>query len=506
LKEVKMSNQISPPQSQSQSNAIDFVLEKLSICVNGKDKIATGLTKQTTMSDIKYAMLSVTDPEFRPSELDNYAVFEKWQGNERMLDDRTKIYKLVRLWKSLPGNQLQNVKFVIKTKKRGMQQPELKTHIIQYKSNCQMVPSQGKRPAEISKKYEFCTLSPQSEPKALNLERAKRNNQNQKSSYLKKQLLIANQPIDCERQINEYGTLTSMSSRDSSVSCSPRHHEPDSGKLRQGTTMDRYASIKKTNRSRKSTVQKVEEPRVGQHSVHRSNLDLKESFINLVNMQSELISKQHDQLKQEQDGTGDSKSSHLSANDTEIKECLSLYNSYFNTQVELNEKMQEIQLLKRELNDLKSLKKKAAHRLEFESSEEGLIHKASNKLTSTIAMYNLQNNRMGQLSKDLTRLDDIIRLKQRYVASLEQELNILDELSAKESTAFARQNQPSHLLDGNNNEMDERIIEQRKAVTKLNTSSDNDSDTGISSVNSEDFGNVVSSKQNQIIQPLETLV
>ncbi|CAF0894684.1 unnamed protein product [Brachionus calyciflorus] len=92
-------------------------IDKISIKVNGHDRYATGLSKTTTIDEIKYAMLSVSDPKFRVEDIDNYGIFEKFQGNERLLDGGQKIYKIINFWKSLPGTPLPEVKFVIKKKK-----------------------------------------------------------------------------------------------------------------------------------------------------------------------------------------------------------------------------------------------------------------------------------------------------------------------------------------------------------------------------------------------------
>jgi hypothetical protein len=470
-----MSNN-SSPQSQPK-NAIDstFSIEKLPITVNGVYKVATGLTKQTTMGDIKYAMLSVTDANFSADSLSNFAVFEKWQGNERMLDDQTKIFKLIRLWRSLPGDQLQHVKFFIKAKKRILQQAEGKSRIYQHNLKYQdmSVASQVTHAVDAKSKYEFCTLSPDLQ-KTWNYERIKRNNN--KSSYIKKQLLIANNPSSFEKQDNEYGTSNSISSRDSSASS----NASASTELNQRTTMDRYASIKRTNRSRKSTVQKVDEPKVA--TIQHSDLALKESFINLVNMQNQLINKQNSQLKSETENA-------------EMSEYLQVYNSYFSAQFQLNEKLEEIQMLRNELDTLKSLEKK-------DCSDDGLLLKASRNLATSISIKNQQKERMSKLDGELARLDDIIQLKQPYLDSLHEELDILEELSIKENSLINVKQLSANFLDANNNETTSQKL---GPVTKLNVSSDNESDTGISSVTSEDLSNRTINRINQG-RHLETLV
>lgn len=94
-------------------------LDKIPIRVNGVDRFASGLSKTTTIEEIKYAMLSVSEPDFRPEENAAYGLFEKWHGHERLLDNKSKIYKVINFWKSLPGDQLSQVKFIIKKKKHA---------------------------------------------------------------------------------------------------------------------------------------------------------------------------------------------------------------------------------------------------------------------------------------------------------------------------------------------------------------------------------------------------
>ncbi|RNA03691.1 ras association domain-containing 10-like isoform X3 [Brachionus plicatilis] len=94
-------------------------LDKIAIRVNGVERFATGLSKTTTIDQIKYAMLSVSEPGFAPDHNHSYGVFEKWHGHERLLEDKSKIYKVINFWKSLPGDQLSQVKFIIKKKKHG---------------------------------------------------------------------------------------------------------------------------------------------------------------------------------------------------------------------------------------------------------------------------------------------------------------------------------------------------------------------------------------------------
>lgn len=122
-------------------SSIELLNVSLPISINGNEKIATGLTKQTTINDIIYAIILKTDSKFTMEQICDYALFEKYSDNERFLDGSLKVYKLIKYWKSQPeGNLLDKVKFVIKKRK------------IQSK---------------------LCTLSP-AHPKTWNLNKAKR--------------------------------------------------------------------------------------------------------------------------------------------------------------------------------------------------------------------------------------------------------------------------------------------------------------------------------------------
>ena len=87
---------------------------ELPILVNGDEKSVTGLTKETTVDDIKLKVLKTSNPKFNNDLLDQYGLFEQWQNNERMLNGKSKVYKIIQNWQSLPGNQLTKVKFIIR--------------------------------------------------------------------------------------------------------------------------------------------------------------------------------------------------------------------------------------------------------------------------------------------------------------------------------------------------------------------------------------------------------
>ena len=235
--------------------------EKLPITINGCEKYATGLTKRTTVDDVKFAMLSVSDPSFRPEQLEDYGIFEKWQGNERLLDGKIKIYKLMKLWQSLPGDQLSQVKFMIR-KKRVSHQQHIK---LAYREN---VPKKSSR--DEAKQFAFCTLSPAND-KTWSYEKAKR-----RSSYIEKQLKLASN--ECENQSYIYSSLSSRSPSPRQISSNESSSDYDESSEILKNTHRRYASIKRFNRSKKSTI--------------KHNEKIKKSFIELVNKQNEIIDKQ----------------------------------------------------------------------------------------------------------------------------------------------------------------------------------------------------------------------
>jgi hypothetical protein len=161
--------------------------------------------------------------------LDDFAITEKWQGNERILDGRVKIYKLIRIWKSVPGNQLEHVKFVIKKRAQKPILPVLK------------------RAEETRTQFAFCTLSPEL-TKTWNVEKAKRSGS--KRSYVRRRLdTLASQISDKKEQENQ-----------------------------ADNELNRYASIKKLNKSKNSSIKKVD-----------NETGFKRDLISLVKKQNELI-------------------------------------------------------------------------------------------------------------------------------------------------------------------------------------------------------------------------
>ncbi|RMZ98731.1 hypothetical protein BpHYR1_023073 [Brachionus plicatilis] len=197
-------------------------MEHLKINVNGTDKLASGLNKDTTVQDLKFAMLYSCDSKFNPNTIDQYGLFEQWQSNERLLDSAVKMYKIIKTWKKMPGDQLSQVKFVIKKK---------------FKASSELTSS--------SKPFKFCSLSP-SVQKTWNLHLIQKN----KTSYVRKQLGKLNQCMteDENRSMSSIpSTAWSSANEDSDSDC-----EQDNRLTRK-----RYASIHRINRSRNCSVKRM---------------------------------------------------------------------------------------------------------------------------------------------------------------------------------------------------------------------------------------------------------
>lgn len=192
-------------------------MDQIKINVNGIEKLASGLSKETTVQDIKFAMLYSTSTRGRLSheKLNEYGLFEQWQSNERLLDSNVKIYKIIKMWKQVPGDQLSKVKFIIR-KKCSNKQPNS------------------------DKQFKFCSLSP-SVQKAWN-----RN----KCSYLKKQFENLNNN-NFDQQDN-----FSVNSIPSSAWSSANEDSDDDDDI-QLSERKRYASVRRSYRSRNSSIKRI---------------------------------------------------------------------------------------------------------------------------------------------------------------------------------------------------------------------------------------------------------
>ena len=84
--------------SGSGSSGDDF---EIPVWFGGDEKWITGVTKRTTCDDVIYALLCQDGREgdgYVSDDIGSYAVFERWRGVERPLTGRTKLLKVWRAW------------------------------------------------------------------------------------------------------------------------------------------------------------------------------------------------------------------------------------------------------------------------------------------------------------------------------------------------------------------------------------------------------------------------
>ena len=531
--------------------------DKLPIQINGFEKYATGLTKRTTVEDVKFAMLSVSDAKFKPEMLDDYGIFEKWQGNERLLDGKIKIYKLIRLWQSLPGDQLSQVKFMIKKRKTTQLQGAAQKLTVRDTNIEEQIP-RAKTPVA-SKRFAFCTLSPAMQ-KTWNQEKIKR-----KSSYIQRQLNKAAVSANLNHFEAGYESSSSIVSSNSGVCSSYESDNNSSSDVdddlnsdRQRAQHKRYASIKRFNRSKKSNIKQTQQ--------------IKKEFIELVNKQNEIIDKQLNKISDLD--TSSKKSSRVATlvdklrsrsletrkkvisneiseqdvteafpaevNSMQTKEYARLCKDYFKVEHSLNNKLNKIEQLKSQLDKIQSNSSSSLSSTSSLTSSNlnKSIVKTSKKLLTSMDTNKMQNEKLNDLSSALTRIDDVICLKSKFIQSLEAELQRLENDNGDEKEIKIYKE-----VDCNNNNVHSNLTympimnlcDNKKSLAYTSTSStsstssvftsissistsqasnsigqqqplmqrsknftyvDNESDTGISSANSEDFNS----------QQLETLV
>ncbi|KAK7169808.1 hypothetical protein R3I94_000139 [Phoxinus phoxinus] len=85
---------------------------KISVWVCREEKLVSGLSKRTTCADVIRVLLEDQNLETRVSlsgSPQSYCVVEKWRGVERILPNKTKILRLWSAW----GEEQENVRFVL---------------------------------------------------------------------------------------------------------------------------------------------------------------------------------------------------------------------------------------------------------------------------------------------------------------------------------------------------------------------------------------------------------
>ncbi|CAF0905687.1 unnamed protein product [Brachionus calyciflorus] len=267
-------------------------MEQIKIVVNGCEKVATGLTKETTVDDIKFAMLYSSVGKFKVDMLNDYGLFEQWHTNERLLDSNVKIYKIIKLWKQLPGDQLAQVKFVIKQK------------LVNKKTSLSINKNQKEEETNRKKEFKYCSLSP-SVQKTWNDNLVEKRISRTKSSYVRKQLEILNQKK--KLSIDDNHDLQSIPSSAWSSGHESESDDETSNSCKR-IVRKRYASIKRMNKSRNSSIKRIN---AEQNEIEQQEHKLKLNKINnlrneLKTIQKELLNvKQNSKLdKQEEDNLG----------------------------------------------------------------------------------------------------------------------------------------------------------------------------------------------------------
>ncbi|XP_056227397.1 ras association domain-containing protein 10 [Seriola aureovittata] len=82
---------------------------KISVWVCREEKLIHGLSKRTTCADVIKVLLEDQNSQHGLSAAQSYCIVEKWRGFERILPNKTKILRLWVAW----GEEQGNVKFVL---------------------------------------------------------------------------------------------------------------------------------------------------------------------------------------------------------------------------------------------------------------------------------------------------------------------------------------------------------------------------------------------------------
>ncbi|XP_041843752.1 ras association domain-containing protein 10 [Melanotaenia boesemani] len=84
-------------------------VSKISVWVCREEKLVLGLSKRTTCADVVQVLLEDQNSQHGLSAEQSYCIVEKWRGFERILPNNTKILRLWVAW----GEEQRNVKFVL---------------------------------------------------------------------------------------------------------------------------------------------------------------------------------------------------------------------------------------------------------------------------------------------------------------------------------------------------------------------------------------------------------
>lgn len=82
---------------------------EIPVWLGGTQRWVTGLTKRTTCDDVIYALL-YNDGKHEDERTDKYTIYERWRDVERPLQGRTKILKIWRAW----GDEQRNIQLTMR--------------------------------------------------------------------------------------------------------------------------------------------------------------------------------------------------------------------------------------------------------------------------------------------------------------------------------------------------------------------------------------------------------
>ncbi|KAK2920176.1 ras association domain-containing protein 10 [Channa argus] len=88
---------------------MDSEENEISVWVCREEKLVLGLSKRTTCADVVKVLLEDLNSKLGLSTAQSYCIVEKWRGFERVLPKKTKILRLWVAW----GEEQRNVKFVL---------------------------------------------------------------------------------------------------------------------------------------------------------------------------------------------------------------------------------------------------------------------------------------------------------------------------------------------------------------------------------------------------------
>ncbi|CAN9507091.1 unnamed protein product [Ophioblennius macclurei] len=96
---------------------------KISVWVCREEKLVFGLSKRTSCADVVKVLLEEQNSQHGLSAAQAYCIVEKWRGFERTLPNKTKILRLWTAW----GEEQRNVKFVLVKSEASLAKPGVRS-------------------------------------------------------------------------------------------------------------------------------------------------------------------------------------------------------------------------------------------------------------------------------------------------------------------------------------------------------------------------------------------